>query len=362
MAPELACQKEARVITRRQILGTAGAASAVLSLRLAESQGKQLRNMGGAPAGFPIRSKHARETNQPFDFVEYSHNLGFGVVETRLPAMDAQAIQKFRQRLETYNMRAIADIPLPRDEGGVAAFDAAVKAAKEAGIISLHTAMTGRRYEEFDTFEAFKANFERCQKIIALAEPVLREHQMRLGMENHKGWRAAEQAEWIRRVGSEWIGVHFDFGNNLSLCEDPVDTLRTLEPYTFACHIKDMAVEPYEDGFLLSEVPLGEGLLDIKAMVQSLRKKDPNMPFDLEMITRDPLKIPVFTKKYWATFDDSYSPLPGRDVARVFDIVRKKKPKSPLPRLTDLSIEAQLKMEDENILKSIDYARRNLDL
>jgi hypothetical protein len=43
-------------------------------------------------------------------------------------------------------------------------------------------------------------------------------------------------------------------------------------------------------------------------MVAALRKKDSSMPFDLEMITRDPLKIPVFTEKYWATFDDAYSP------------------------------------------------------
>jgi hypothetical protein len=122
-----------------------------------------------------------------------------------------------------------------------------------------------------------------------------------------------------------------------------------------------MAVEPYEDGFLLSEVPLGEGFLDIKGMVATLRNKDANMPFDLEMITRDPLKIPVFTDKYWVTFNDSYSPLPGRDLARVLEIVHKNKPKTPLPRLTGMSPEAQLKLEDDNILKSIDYARHSLD-
>ena len=107
----------------------------------------------------------------------------------------------------------------------------------------------------------------------ALAEPVLRKYRIRLGIENHKGWRSAEQAAWFKRVGSEWVGVHFDFGNNVALCEDPSETLRNLLPYTFACHIKDMAVEPYEDGFLLSEVPLGEGFLDIKGMVASLRNK-----------------------------------------------------------------------------------------
>jgi sugar phosphate isomerase/epimerase len=345
------------------MLAAAGAAATLLPLKpaLAQLAAKPMRNMGGAPAGFPIHSRAARGGSKPFDFVEYCHSLGFGVVETRLPPTDPESIKAFRQKIEAYNMRVILDVGYPRDDAGIAAFDSSVKAAKECGAISLHAAMTARRYEEFNTLDEFKRSFQQCQKSIALAEPVLRKYRVRLGIENHKGWRSAEQAAWLKRVGSEWVGVHFDFGNNVSLCEDPADTLRNLLPYTVACHIKDMAVEPYEDGFLLSEVPLGEGFLDIKGMVASLRNKDANMPFDLEMITRDPLKIPVFTDKYWVTFDDSYSPLPGRDLAHVLEIVRKNKPKSPLPRLTGMSPEAQLKVEDDNIQKSIDYARQYLD-
>jgi 3-oxoisoapionate decarboxylase len=345
------------------MLAAAGAAATLLSLKsaLAQAAAKPMRNMGGAPAGFPIRSRAARGGSKPFDFVEYCHSLGFGVVETLLPPTDPESIKAFRQKIEAYNMRVILDVGYPRDEAGVAAFDNSVKAAKECGAISLHAAMTARRYEEFNTLDEFKRSFQQCQKSIALAEPVLRKYRVRLGIENHKGWRSAEQAAWLKRMGSEWVGVHFDFGNNVSLCEDPADTLRNLLPYTVACHIKDMAVEPYEDGFLLSEVPLGEGFLDVKGMAASLRNKDANMPFDLEMITRDPLKIPVFTDKYWVTFDDSFSPLPGRDLAHVLEIVRKNKPKSPLPRLTGMSPEAQLKLEDDNIQKSIDYARQYLD-
>src|SRR5438105_13108529 len=130
-------------MTRRQMLQAAGSAYAFTArTTAAESNGKQLHNMGGAPAGFPMRSRAARETGKPFDFVEHCHNLGLGVVETRVASTDPQAIKQFRQRMETYNMRAISDIPLPRDEGGVAAFDSAVKANKEAGIVSLHAAMT----------------------------------------------------------------------------------------------------------------------------------------------------------------------------------------------------------------------------
>ncbi|HTS26341.1 MAG TPA: TIM barrel protein [Bryobacteraceae bacterium] len=350
-------------MTRRALLQAAGAAAACLSNTPAPADVMgQFHNLGGAPAGFPMASRAAREANQPFDFVEYCHNLGFGVVETRLDLTNAEAVRQFRQRIEAFHMRAILDVPLPRDEAGVATFDAAIRNAKEAGVRSLHTAMTQRRYEQFDTLDAFKRDFERCQKTIALAEPVLRKYKLPLGIENHKGWRAGEQAAWLKRVGSEWVGVHLDFGNNVALCEDPSETLRILEPYTVSCHIKDMAVDLYEDGFLLAEVPLGEGFLDIKGMVASLKKKDPNMPFDLEMITRDPLKIPVFTDKYWATFDDAFSPLPGRDLARVLEIVHKNKPKSPLPRTTGMSMQAQLQLENQNVSRSIAYARQYLDL
>jgi sugar phosphate isomerase/epimerase len=204
--------------------------------------------------------------------------------------------------------------------------------------------------------------FEGVQASVELAEPVLRKYQVRLGVENHKGYRAAEQAAWLKRLSSEYVGVCFDFGNNLSLCEHPTETLRTLLPYVFFTHIKDMAVEDYDDGFLLSEVPLGEGILDLTEMVRLLRQKDPNIIFELEMITRDPLKIPVFTPKYWATFDDSYSPLPGRDLANTLLLVRRNKPKAPLPRVNGLSSEARVKLEDENNLKCITWAHENLAL
>ena len=144
--------------------------------------------------------------------------------------------------------------------------------------------------------------------------------------------------------------------------EAVAETYRLLAPVTFYVSFKDMAVAPYEDGFLLSEVALGEGMLDIPGMVKGLQQRDPNMIFALEMITRDPLKIPVFTKKYWATFDDSYSPLPGRDLARMLEIVRTTPPKTPLTKTTGLSAPDALKLEDEMINRSIAWARKNLSL
>ena len=370
------------MLTRREMLAATISAAAFLPRRTVSAQGGRfMKNFGvagtsfgartaagggrrgggggrgGAVAGGAPAAAPPKPALPPFDIIEYAHEMRVGVVEASPAALDAESIKNFRAKLESYNLRVIMGAPLPQDKAGVDAFDAAVKACKEAGAMNLRAAMTQRRYEEFDTLEKYQANFERCQQQVALAEPVLKKYRMPLALENHKGWRATEHAAWLKRLGSEWVGVHLDFGNNIALCEDPADTLKILYPHIISCHIKDMAVEMNDEGFLLAEVPLGDGFLDLKGMVTTLQKKNPDMAFNLEMMTRDPLKIPVFTPGYWATFDDSTSPLPGRDLAKVLDIVRKNKPKYPLWYPSKMSPEEGLKLETENNRRCIEWAR-----
>jgi sugar phosphate isomerase/epimerase len=312
--------------------------------------------MGGTPSAFGLRARTSGGRGS-FDMIGHCKSIGLAGVQTNPPSTDPAEIKKFRARLEAAEMHLVCDPRLPKEEKDVAAFETQVRAYKEAGAVLFHAALTGRRYEDFDALEPFRQMFEGIKKSVALAEPILKKHRMKLALENHKGYRSAEQAAWLKGLGSEWVGVCLDFGNNLSLCEDPMQTARTLMPYTFYAHIKDMAVEEYEDGFLLSEVPLGDGIVDLKQLVQLVRQKDPNMIINLEMITRDPLKIPVYTQKYWATFDDSYSPLPGRDLAAVLALVKKNRPRKPLPKTTGLSPEAAVKLEDDLNRQCVDYAR-----
>jgi sugar phosphate isomerase/epimerase len=362
------------VISRREILAMAGAipfwsvlkssapAHGAAGTAQTSPASSEYNRMGATLTAFILQFMAAREGKKPFDMVEHCHGMGLAGVETNPPSMDPQEIKKFRQQLENYNMHLICNLRLPKEKSDIADFEAQVKTYKEAGTSAFRAAMTGRRYEDFDTFEPFKQLFEQCKKSAELAEPVLRKYSLKVGIENHKGWRSGEQAEWLKRLGSEWVGVCLDFGNNISLCEDPLDTARTLAPYACCAHIKDMAVQEYEDGFLLSEVPFGEGIVDLKQIVQMLRKKDPGIIINLEMITRDPLKVPVFTDKYWVTFDDSYSPLPGRDLAKVLKMIKNNPPQKPLPRTTGLSTEEQVRLEDEYNRKCISYARQFLDL
>jgi hypothetical protein len=76
------------------------------------------------------------------------------------------------------------------------------------------------------------------------------------------------------------------------------------------------------------------------------------------MITRDPLEIPCLTEGYWATFPE----LPGVHLARMLALVRAHKPAGPLPRVSGMSRDEQLRAEDENVRRSLVYARETLRL
>jgi hypothetical protein len=152
---------------------------------------------------------------------------------------------------------------------------------------------------------------------------------------------------------SRHVGVCVDTGNSIALLEDPLEVVRTLAPRAFTVHLKDMAVAEYDEGFLLAEVPLGEGFLNLAKMIALLREARPEIHFNLEMITRDPLRVPCLTEPYWATSTD----VPGQDLARTLVLVRKHRPKRPLPRLSGKESKEQLAIEEENVRKSLAYAR-----
>jgi hypothetical protein len=87
-----------------------------------------------------------------------------------------------------------------------------------------------------------------------------------------------------------------------------------------------------------------------------LRDGRPGLPLNLEMLTRDPLKIPCETERYWATFPD----LPGRHLARTLSFARSHPAPTPLPRPSRLDPAARLRLEDDNIRRCLVYARDRL--
>jgi sugar phosphate isomerase/epimerase len=250
-------------------------------------------------------------------------------------------------------------VDLPGDQAGVERFEAQVRTAKRAGAKVIRAViMPGRRYETFDSAEQFRRSADRGRRSVELAEPVAAREAILLAIENHKDHRVSERLELLKRISSEYVGVCVDTGNSVALLEDPMEVVRAYAPWAMSSHLKDMAVREYGGGFLLSEVPLGEGILNLPEMIGLLRRARPEILFTLEMITRDPLKVPCLTEKYWATLAE----VPGRDLARTLKMVRASASKPPLPRVSHLPLDEQIRQEEENIKKCLGFARERLRL
>ncbi len=293
------------------------------------------------------------------DLLDHSHQLGAGGVQVVVKDWTSDFARKVRDKRESLGMYLEGSIGVPKKADDVARFEQEVIRAKEAGAAVLRTVCSsGRRYETYHSAEAFKELKKNALASLQLAEPVLRKHKVRLAVENHKDWRSKELASMLQQLNSEWIGATIDFGNNISLLEDPMEVVQALAPYAFTTHIKDMGVEEYANGFLLSEVPLGKGILDLPKMIAVCRQKYPDVTFNLEMITRDPLEIPCLTTDYWATFSD----LPATELAQTLRMVKQHKSKTALPKVAHLDAENRLEAEEENIVSCLAYSKQKLGL
>jgi sugar phosphate isomerase/epimerase len=293
------------------------------------------------------------------DLMNHCHELGAGGVQVGLRGWTDDFSGKVRALREQLGMYLEGSVRLPGDKEDVSRFESEIKQAKEAGASVVRTVcLGGRRYETFDTLEDFKAFRANAIRSLELAEPVVRKIKIKLAVENHKDWRVPELTAIMKHLSSEWMGVTLDFGNSVALLEDPLTTAKGLAPYIFSTHVKDMGVKEYEDGFLLSEVPLGNGLCDLQQMIDICKAHNPEVHFNLEMITRDPLKVPCLSDKYWATFED----LSGRPLAKTLKLVRTNSYPGDLPTISQLDQEGQLAVEEDNVVKCLQYSRDRLGL
>ena len=290
------------------------------------------------------------------DLLQHTSDIGGAGVQVVVNGWESDFAKKVRDQREKLGLYLEGSISMPNAKDEVANFEQTVINAKEAGATVLRTVTsTGRRYEAYHSTAEVEDFKKKAIETIRWVEPVLKKHNVKLAVENHKDWTAPELATAMKQLSSEYVGVTLDFGNSLALLEQPMDVIETLVPYVVSTHVKDMAVEEYKDGFLLSEVPLGEGFIDLEKIFALCIKHSPKVKFSLEMITRDPLQIPCRTKDYQEVF--------GGEQGMSFNSSLKKilaEQKQELPRVSQLDAEGKLAVEEQNIIECIDYSKKKL--
>jgi 3-oxoisoapionate decarboxylase len=358
--------REGLVLDRRSFLQTValGAAGAAY----AQPAAAPPTSMFLAFTSFVVRLGHSREapSGQAFggeallqQCVRFGAR-GAQVALSQLPAADPPALAAMRQAFERHRVEIELSLPASSLESEDA-FARTVALAAQVGARRARVAiLSGRRYEDFDTRAAWDAFAAKWRTTLLGMRPAFQRHRFPIGIENHKDFLTSDLVTLLEDLDSPYVGACVDFGNNVALLDDPDETIERLAPYAVTTHVKDMAVVPTADGFELSEVPLGQGMLPLARYVEAVGRARPSAPFCLEMITRDPLRVPYKTERYWVPFDararsaERIRRFEARVLSRAWD--------RPLPRTSTLGPDAQIAAEDENVRASLAYARDTLRL
>jgi sugar phosphate isomerase/epimerase len=335
-------------MNRRHFLTSA---ALVAARSLLAASGAEKSRLGICTFSCHQRWKLTQPTNAA-DFYHYASELGAEGVQSPLRGCEPKTIRDLVEQTGGYYE---GELRLPKTESDLAAFEAEVRQTREAGASVARAVFTnGRRYEAFPTLEAFRAFHEQAQQTLALIEPTLKKHRLKLAIENHKDHTTEELVGMMKVISSEWIGVLVDTGNNLALLEEPHAVIEALAPFALSAHLKDMAVQTSDDGFLLSEVPLGTGMLYLPRMITTLRKVNPGIVINLEMATRDPLRIPCLTDGYFTTFPERKA----THLDAAMKLMKANPPKQPPPTVSGKATAQVLAEEETNNRQGLDWMNK----
>jgi sugar phosphate isomerase/epimerase len=134
--------------------------------------------------------------------------------------------------------------------------------------------------------------------------PVLRrcqEREVMLAIENHFDLGSAQLVELIQRMDSRWLGICLDTANTTGLLERPVETVERLLPHAVQVHLKDCAVEKAPVGYRVTGRILGQGWLDVPAMLEAVvaTGRDPDVFLEQWMEPEASLEATLAKEQQW---------------------------------------------------------------
>ena len=118
---------------------------------------------------------------------------------------------------------------------------------------------------------------------------------VKFAIENHKELLCWETRQVIDGAGKEFVGSYLDTGNPVFVMEDPMQTVETLGPVALMLHLRDSVVYESRGGIAVQWVPLGEGVVDFKAILAKAREICPPLAvFNKPITGRPPAILPVW--------------------------------------------------------------------
>lgn len=239
----------------------------------------------------------------------------------------------------------------------------ALKVAQMVGAKSLRCFLgsTDDRYGE----GGIEAHIESTVKVFRAVRNVAMDTNVKLALENHSGdLQAWELKELIEQAGKEYVGACLDTGNPIWCAEHPEVALEVLAPYAVTTHCRDTALWEHPRGCAAHWTAMGDGSIDLKRMSEIYKRRCPQVPMHLEIITgRPPRIVPYLEESFWRGFPKARA----NEFARFLALVKRGSPlMKPMiiadaPGMREPEFVAALKRQQMwDLERSLQYAKEHL--
>jgi len=163
--------------------------------------------------------------------------------------------------------------------------------------------------------------------------PDLHAANVALAIENRFRFTPRALAGIVRRVDDPAVGVCLDPLNSIANLIGPAETIAALAPLAVTAHAKDAIVTRPGAGLAISGCPLGEGQVDLAAMVEALRATGRSLNVLAEG-WMEPLDDPAATlaqEEAWARHGIAYL----HHLVQHGQAGSARRPREPRPRMED---------------------------
>lgn len=143
-------------------------------------------------------------------------------------------------------------------------------------------------------------------KALRSQRPMLRDHGVILAIETHFEFTTFELVRLFEMCGADpgdYLGICLDTMNLLTMLEDPLTAAERIRPWVVATHIKDGGILLDAEGLLSFPAAIGEGLVDIRGIVQRLA----GLPHEVHLSVEDhggSFRLPIFDPGFLERFPD----------------------------------------------------------
>jgi sugar phosphate isomerase/epimerase len=204
------------------------------------------------------------------DFIERAHELGVEGVSLEscyMPDYSAAYLSRVKDKLDAYHLERVYAWGHPDGlEGGtnLEAFQdmlCSFERARQIGAKVMRVVGSSRRLCN----QPHEPQLERLSQMFREAVKTAESYGIKMAVENHLDFTFEEMARLLDSVGSPYLGINFDTGNNLRMLDDPIKGMEKLAPRVYATHIKDLEVQkgaPADEWYFFASVPVGDGVVD----------------------------------------------------------------------------------------------------